>query len=131
MAVPTWQAGTLYQTGDLVRPNAAGQIVQTPPTNASFEAGNLSGWVQSFEFGTGTFTALNSPPPDMAPNTGGFNGTWFAEFEADTGGSGTRGSVYGLLRNTFLAPVRPGQAINFSCKIARNGSPTAGRASIG
>jgi hypothetical protein len=125
MAVPFWQPGTLYQPGDIVRPNATGQITQTPPTNASFETGDLTGWEASYEFGTGTFGTLNSPPPDMAPNTGAFDGTWFVEFAADPGGSGPRGSVYGLLKNTFLAPVRPGQTINFSCKIARNASPAS------
>jgi hypothetical protein len=123
MAIPTWNAGTLYQPGDIVQPNSAGQITQTSPTNSSFESGVLTGWTASYQFGTGSFTVLNTPPPDMSPNSGAYQGTWFVEFAADPGGSGPRGSVYGTIKNDLLAPVRPGQTINFSVKIARNASP--------
>jgi hypothetical protein len=120
VTAPLWEPGTLYQPGDIVQPASGAQVTQTPPANPSFEDG-LTNWDASFEFGAGTWQAVTSPPPD----TGAFEGSAVAQFTADSAGSGPRSSVYGLLKNTFLAPVRAGQVINFSCRVARNASPRA------
>lgn len=120
MTAPVWAPGSLYQPGAIVQPRSTSQVTQTPPTNAGFETG-LTAWDQSFENGTGTWTSVISPPPA----TGAFAGTKVVEFAADPGGTGTKGSVTGILKNTFLAPVTPGQAINFSVRVARNASPRA------
>src|SRR5687767_4421265 len=100
MAAPLWEPGHLYQPGDIVQPRSVSQTTQQQPANASFESG-LANWTDEYEFGTGEWVDLTSPPPDMAPNTGAFAGTHFVQFIADPSGSGPRGSVYGILKNSF------------------------------
>lgn len=116
MTTPVWQPGTRYSPGDLVIPRALPAVTQTQPDNPSFGdgGGSLNDWTESFENGTGTWTASSA----LA-----FDGSTSALFTADPGGTGVRSGVLGILRNAFLAPVRPGQRINFSCRVARFTAP--------
>jgi len=117
MATPIWTGGTLYQPGNLVRPSSTDQVTQQPPNNASFDDG-LTNWEESFEFGTGQWDAVASP---YEP----FDGPLTARFKALASGTGPKNSVYGYLFNSFLAPVTPGQTINFFCYIQRHTSPSS------
>lgn len=117
MATPAWQPGTLYQPGNLVKPSSTDQVTQQPPSNASFDDG-LTNWDEGFEFGTGEWSSAASP---YSP----FDGPLTAKFRALASGTGPKNSVYGYLYNTFLAPVVPGQTINFFCYVQRHTSPSS------
>lgn len=109
MTTPLWEPGHLYQPGALVRPRSSGMVTAQSPDNASFEVGTFTDWTPDNALGTGDWTASNTA----------FAGTKSAQFTANHDGTGPLNGVYGIMKNDFLAPVRPGQVISASCRIYR------------
>jgi hypothetical protein len=106
MSIPAWAANTLYQPGTFIVPRSAGEVTQHQPNNADFEDG-MTDWTQTAEFGAGTVVASTAEH---------FSGSQSALF-AGAAGTGPNSSVYVTLANNYVAPVRPGQKINFSCMV--------------
>lgn len=120
MSTPKWQPGTLYIPGSIVVPRSSNVVTQVSPNNPSFESG-LTHWAQSNLSGsTGTVVATSSQA---------FDGSESAMLTGATG-SELRGSGSVLLLNDFQAPVKPGQTINFSCRIRRTNVNSGGTAGV-
>lgn len=96
MTTPIWAPGTLYQPGDIVQRRSAPPVVQSAPTNPSFESG-ATGWSFSFPFGVSS----TAPP-------GAYDGANYLEMNGAFLGGAT-------FTNDNVVPVRPGQTINASC----------------
>lgn len=103
MTIPVWEPGTLYQPGAIVQPLTAGQVTQSPPTNASIESG-ATGW---------TFSSAS-----IAAQQDGFvfNGSWSIRWNGTfyAAGYGT-----GFFTNNNKVAVRPGQKISANCRHRR------------
>ena len=104
MTTPTWQAGTLYPNGFLVKPASAPPPAATAIPNAGFESGD-TGWTK------GTGWTINSGDQP-------FQGTWSAKYN----NTGTTN-----LDMDTTAAVAPGQSITASCMV-QQGASSAGQA---
>lgn len=118
--VPPWQPGTSYIPGYMVTPRSNNVVTQVQPNNNSFETG-LTHWTVTSAQGGGAIAAVSASGVDV------FDGTQSALFAGFTG-PGTRQSSTVLLSNDFMAPVVPGQTINFSCMIRYDVGATPGAA---
>jgi hypothetical protein len=96
MAIPAWQAGKLYQPGDLVVPASTPPALPSPPTNPGFESGD-TGWSK------GTDWVIDGSSGHA------FEGTWIAlcGHTADS-----------ELVNDNHVPVAAGQSITATCQAA-------------
>jgi hypothetical protein len=101
MTTPTWQAGTLYSPGAVVRRNSVPAVVALAPTNADFESGD-TGWTKE------TGWSIENDASKA------FSGTWAARY---TGVTGTA-AIY----NSTLNIAQPGLAITASCMVNQGGS---------
>ena len=107
MTVPVWQPATIYLPGAIVQPRSAQTlVVQAQPYNNSFEDG-LTNW---------DITPSGPAGACSQSSEEAFDGTYSALFSGYEGG-GTRSSATATLTNSFMAPVKPGQSIAFSCMI--------------
>lgn len=107
MTVPVWQPATIYLPGAIVQPRSAQTlVVQAQPYNNSFEDG-LTNW---------DITPSGPAGACSQSSEEAFDGTYSALFSGYEG-SGTRSSATATLTNSFMAPVKPGQSIAFSCMI--------------
>jgi hypothetical protein len=116
-AIPKWQPGTQYPPGSIVVPASNSIVTQQEPNNNSFESG-ITHW---------TVTGLHCT---NAQAQAGVNATSAQAFDGSesitvtpfagdgTGPNTARGNpvAYCVLTNDFVAPVVPGQTINFSLK---------------
>lgn len=100
MTTPTWQGGTLYPSGSLVKPASAAAPVATAIPNAGFESGD-TGWTK------GTGWTINSGDHP-------FQGSWSAKYN-NTG-------TANLDMSTTVAVV-PGKSITASCMVQQGASP--------
>jgi hypothetical protein len=100
MTTPTWQPGTLYSPGAVVRRNSVPAVVALAPTNADFESGD-TGWTKE---------------AGWTIETGGshFSGDWAARY---TGVTGTA-AIY----NSTLNVALPGLSITASCMVNQGAS---------
>lgn len=89
MTILYWQPQTYVQPGEIRRPTVVGQILNTQPENATFEAGT-TGWTQTV--GTWTFPTISTA----------FAGSIVARYAGDTAGR---------LVSTTEVSVVPGQEI--------------------
>lgn len=105
MTIPVWTPGTLYNPGALVIPATTPAIVQSAPTNGSFEEGD-TGWDKDAGWTIGQY----------GQSFGG--GTWSAQWNA----TGTAG-----IRNNNVVPVGAGDRIKANCAV-QQGASSAGQA---
>lgn len=98
MTVPSWQAGTLYSPGAVVKRNSATAVVSEPPTNAGFESGD-TGWTKEGPW------AISNGYSNV------FEGTWAARATAVVGD-------FRIINDTAV-PVVPGMSITASCMVRR------------
>lgn len=111
MATPKWQAGHLYQPGDLVVPATSAPITSTAIENPNFVSGNTD-WTLPTSW---TIGATGS----------GYAGSGFV-LEWGNLVSGTPGAV-----NDVRAPVTPGQTITAKAVVNTNGhTPSAASGNI-
>jgi hypothetical protein len=104
MTAPVWEAGTLYQPGDLVRPASAPPASSAVIPNAGFESGDVD-WTKT------NVTIVNE--------AGSYAGDWHAKFVYAGGASG-------LVRMSTAVAVKPGQSITASCYIRATGPDQVG-----
>jgi hypothetical protein len=110
MSANQWAPGTLYQPGAIVTPRTTtGIVTQVQPSNNSFESGTTD-WTAAVSSGSGTVTQSAAEA---------FDGAYSALFTASAG-SGDRNSAFVTLINNYMAPVQPGQVINFQGYVYRN-----------
>lgn len=107
MTIPAWEAGKTYAPGALVVPANGTIVVQSQPTNADFETGDLTGWT------TADTTKWN------INSSGAYSGTYAVR----ASGGGTTN-----LDNTNIVDVTPGLSIGAQCviSITNNGTDDQG-----
>lgn len=106
MAIAAWQAGTLYQPNDLVRPASTPPALPSPPDNQGFESGD-TGW----DKGTGFVISNSNGGSTLGPAA--FDGSW----KARTDHIGESAIV-----NDNKVDVVAGQTITASCQCAQSAS---------
>lgn len=108
----TWEPGKVYQPGAIVTPKTVSQVRQLPPNDPDFEGSNLTDeWTAEIEgSGTGDFTLVTSIDSLDGPHPP-FSGLQAVRFSATSDGALPKNGVRGVLKNSFLAPVIPGQKI--------------------
>ena len=120
MSLPKWQPSTLYAPGAAVQPRSTAAIVPELPYNNSFESG-LTHWTV-----TGAYASTSAVSAAVSATTAqafdGAESAYYAGGVAGTGPPSVSGnpSAWAILSNGLLAPVVPGQKINFSVQIYRN-----------
>lgn len=133
MSTPIWQPSTQYPPGSIVSPRSNSVVVVEQPYNNSFESG-LTHWTVTGEYCTNSqaqaavsaTTAQSydgSQSATMAPIAGNGSGPH--------SGSGNP-AAFAILTNGFMAPVVPGQKINFSAYVyCQYGDPNQSFCSAG
>lgn len=107
MSIPNWQPGTTYLPGAVVTPKSnPNLVVQVQPYNNTFDDG-LTQW---------TITPSGPASACSASTEVVFDGTQSAYF-AGYAGDGTLNSSTAQFINQYMAPVKPGRSISFSCWI--------------
>jgi len=117
MSAPLWQPGTTYLPGAIVSPRSNTIVTQEQPENNSFESG-LTNWTVSGQYMSNTAAQGAA----SASSTEAFDGSQSATC-TPTAGNGT-GPVtndghqvgFVVFTNNFMAPVTPGQKINFQMR---------------
>jgi|GEM_PF-1997167 len=112
MSIPIWQPGTNYAPGALVTPRSNTIVVSAQPANNSFESG-LTNWTITGEYVSNVTAQANA----RASSTEAFDGSQSATvtpYAGTTGGpTGHGGVAFTVFTNSYMAPVTPGQVINF------------------
>lgn len=101
MSVPTWQPGTLYNPGDIVRPRTQPTVVTGQVENGGFETGTTAEWTAQSVGGVGTLQATLAQKL-----TGSYSAEWIGG-----SGSGLGGGIEGIIISDYRAPVTPGKRI--------------------
>jgi hypothetical protein len=103
LSTPSWQPGTIYPPGAIVKRVSSPPAVATTPTNPGFESGD-SGWTKDTGWG---ITSAGQK----------FSGSWAGEFNATA--SNRR------IVNSYHAVIAAGQTIQASCQV-NQGPSSAG-----
>ena len=121
MSTPAWQPATQYLNGAIVAPRSNNVVVTEQPYNNSFEDG-LTHWTVTGVACTNS-QAINNT---ISSTSEAYDGTQSVEVQP-FGGDGTYPIPHGsypvalvLLTNSFMAPVKPGDVINFEARFWRN-----------
>lgn len=110
MATPTWQPGTIYPPGALVRPRSTAPVDVGQPNDPGFESGLLDDWDWSTDGGANIDPTVQSVTK--------FAGTYALRW---VGAAGTvEGGRALALVNGERAAVTPGQNIQGDCYILYN-----------